>query len=86
MYGTDLNPLDEPEFWRMEQHKNYEIMEDVVQALGLSITFGANGQIIVLKKNPEKRGQPSLTLYKWTGEQPQGPSQAELRRFTPRES
>ena len=71
MYGKNFNPMDEPELWRMTITKNYEIAEDLIAALGMSITFGANGQILVLKKNPEKRGAPSVTLYKWRGDQPQ---------------
>lgn len=58
---------------------NYEINENMIQELGLSITFGANGQILVLKKNPERRGQPSVTLYKWRGDQPQGRTQEDIR-------
>ncbi len=77
MYGKPDDPFNEPEFWRMTQHEKHEINEALMAELDLHLTLGANGQVLNIKRRVA-RGQ-SVTLYKWTGEQPQGESQAALR-------
>lgn len=52
--------------------ENYEQNSMRLHELGLHLTLGANGQVIVIK-HTVKRGV-SETLYKWTGTQPQLPT------------
>jgi len=78
VYGKSDDPFNEPENWRMTQHPNHEINEVLMAELDLHLTLGANGQILVIKRGVG-RGR-SVTLYKWTGDMPQGQSQEDLRR------
>ena len=55
--------------------ENYTYNARRCYELGLHLTFGANGQIVVIKHRV-KRGV-SETIYKWTGAQPQLPPKAE---------
>lgn len=52
--------------------ENYWMNGERLRELGISLTIGANGQIIGIKYS-EARGI-SEPLYKWTGEQPQLPA------------
>ena len=51
--------------------ENYEQNSMRLYELGLHLTIGPNGQVLVIKHSA-KRGV-SETLYKWTGAQPQLP-------------
>jgi hypothetical protein len=53
----------------MDKFENFEQNTAKLAELGLDFTMGANGQILVIKRQV-MRGV-SETLYKWTGEQPQ---------------
>ena len=59
--------------WDAEDYRtrgeNYEMNSVRLHELGLHLTMGANGQVLVIKRRVE-RGH-SETLYKWTGNQPQ---------------
>jgi len=52
--------------------ENYEQNSARLYELGLHLTLGANGQVIAIKHR-RSRGN-SETLYKWTGAQPQLPT------------
>ena len=49
--------------------ENYEMNSARLRELGVDLTLGANGQIMVIKHRVA-RGR-SETLYKWHGPQPQ---------------
>ena len=51
--------------------ENYEMNSVRLNELGISLTMGANGQVIAIKHRVS-RGV-SEPLYKWTGPQPQLP-------------
>lgn len=51
------------------QGQHYEMNNVRLAELGLSLTLGANGQVLVIKHRVS-RGV-SENLYKWTGPQPQ---------------
>lgn len=53
----------------MDKGENYEMNMGRLHELGIHLTLGPNGQILVIKRRVA-RGQ-SETLYKWTGPQPQ---------------
>lgn len=65
----------------MDKGFNHEKNAMRLAELGLHLTLGPNGQILVVKRRVA-RGQ-SETLYKWTGDQPQTadllPKPGELR-------
>lgn len=52
--------------------ENYTMNSARLSELDLHLTLGANGQVVVIKRKV-KRGV-SETLYKWTGPQPQLPT------------
>jgi len=53
----------------MNKRENHDLNENRLAELGIHLTIGSNGQVLVIK-NRVSRGV-SETLYKWTGEQPQ---------------
>ncbi len=59
----------------MMRGENYWMNGEMLRELGIHLTMGANGQIIVVKHS-KQRGV-STTLYKWEGDQPQLPTRSE---------
>ena len=51
--------------------ENYEQNSARLYELGIHLTLGANGQVVVIKRKVARGA--SETLYKWTGDPPQLP-------------
>jgi hypothetical protein len=70
------NPNDK---WSPEDYEirgeNYTMNSVRLHELGLSLTIGANGQVMVIKHRVSRGA--SETLYKWSGDQPQLPPRSE---------
>ena len=52
----------------IEDDWRYEINHVALHELGISIQLDQFGQVLVIKKNPEKKGRPSITLYKYVAD------------------
>lgn len=53
----------------MDKKLGYSIAEQRMAELGLYLTLGPNGEVLVIKRRVGRGA--SETLYKWDGKQPQ---------------